>query len=214
MPFCRVGSKRFCCFSRWRFQSLGSYGNPLTIQNMIGTGKDLFRATKGCKYKYHLTLNGGNFTIDKADPFAFYCEQPSGNASVIWDHQYLWADNGWPNQRKPINNLHSPISIYELHHPSWRRVPEEQNKPLSYLELSHQLPGYLKENGFTHVEFLPVMEHPLYGSWGYQILGYFAPSSRYGTPQDFMYFIDTYIKRYRGDLRLGPPGIFLQMSMA
>lgn len=145
---------------------------------------------KGDKYKYFVISKVAGYKADKSDPFSFFCEQPQGNASIVWDLEYTWNDAKWTKSRLKQNSLQSPISIYEIHLPSWRRVPEENNRPLTYLELADSLPSYLFNMGFTHVEFLPVMEHPFYGSWGYQTTGYFAPSSRYGTPQDFMRLID------------------------
>ncbi len=142
----------------------------------------------GTKYKYF--IKNGNYENEKRDPFAFFCEQPPGNASIVWNLNYDWGDEVFLKNRKRINSLNAPFSIYEVHLGSWRRVPEEGNRFLTYRELAEYLPKYVKEMGFTHVEFLPVMEHPFYGSWGYQITGYFAPTSRYGTPQDFMYLID------------------------
>ncbi len=144
---------------------------------------------KGSLYKYYIVR--GNYKIDKADPFAFFSEKPPKTASVIWNFDYKWGDEQWmKNGRKRFNSLRSPISIYEVHIGSWRRVPEEGNRFLTYRELSYYLVEYLKEMGFTHVEFLPIMEHPYYPSWGYQITSYFAPSSRYGIPEDFMFLID------------------------
>jgi 1,4-alpha-glucan branching enzyme len=144
---------------------------------------------KGSLYKYYIVR--GNYKIDKADPFAFFCEKPPKTASIIWNFDYKWGDDEWiKNRRKKFNSLRSPISIYEVHIGSWRRVPEEGNRFLTYRELAHYLVEYIKEMGFTHVEFLPVMEHPFYGSWGYQITSYFAPTSRYGIPEDFMFLID------------------------
>jgi 1,4-alpha-glucan branching enzyme len=144
---------------------------------------------KGSLYKYYVVK--GNYKIDKADPFAFFSEMPPKTASVIWDFDYKWEDEKWiKNGRKKFNSLKSPISIYEVHIGSWRRVPEEGNRFLTYRELAYYLVEYLKEMEFTHVEFLPVMEHPFYPSWGYQITSYFAPTSRYGTPEDFMFLID------------------------
>ncbi len=145
---------------------------------------------KGTVYKYHITSRYNNYRVEKSDPFAFYCEIPPKTASIIWDLDYDWKDNEWMKDRSRINNLYAPFSIYEVHLGSWRRVPEEGNRPLNYREAAHYLADYAKNMGFTHVELLPVMEHPFYGSWGYQITGYFAPTSRYGTPQDFMYLID------------------------
>jgi 1,4-alpha-glucan branching enzyme len=123
-------------------------------------------------------------------PFAFHFEGPPRTASIVWDLDYPWKDAAWLTRRPGANALDQPISVYEVHLGSWRRVPEEGNRFLSYRELAPLLAAYVKETGFTHVEFLPVMEHPFYGSWGYQTTGYFAPTSRFGSPQDFMYLID------------------------
>jgi 1,4-alpha-glucan branching enzyme len=144
----------------------------------------------GCAYKYHIKSNQNKYRVDKGDPFAFYWQTPPQTASVVWDLDYEWKDSEWMQKRQNINALDAPISIYEVHLGSWRRVPEEGNRFLTYRETAHYLADYVKDMGFTHVEFLPVMEHPFYGSWGYQTVGYFAPTSRYGTPQDFMYLID------------------------
>lgn len=141
-------------------------------------------------YKYHIISRYNNYKVDKGDPFAFYWQVAPETASITWDLSYEWKDNEWMGKRYVSNSLNSPISIYEVHPGSWRRVPEEGNRYLNYRELAHYLADYVREMGFTHVEFLPVMEHPFYGSWGYQTVGYFAPSSRYGTPQDFMYLVD------------------------
>src|SRR3989339_250453 len=145
---------------------------------------------KGSIYKYFITAKNGRFKKDKGDPFAFAWEVSPKTASVVWDLDYTWNDSEWMEKRRQNNSLSAPISIYEVHLGSWRRVVEENNRSLHYHELAEQLAKYVKEMGFTHVEFLPVMEHPFYGSWGYQKTGYFAPSSRYGTPQNFMYLID------------------------
>ncbi len=144
---------------------------------------------KGTKYKFHIEGQGG-FRVDKADPLAFHAENPPKTASIVWDLDYKWGDAAWMSSRGPRSALDAPISIYEMHIGSWRRLPGQGNRSLSYRELADPLCDYLKQLGFTHVEFLPVMEHPFYGSWGYQTTGYFAPTSRYGTPQDFMYLID------------------------
>ncbi len=145
---------------------------------------------KGDIYKYHISSRYNAYSADKGDPFAFFYEMPPQTASVVWDLEYEWKDHEWMTNRHKINSLHSPSSIYEVHLGSWRRIPEEGNRFLTYRELAHYLADYVKEMGFTHVELLPIMEHPFYGSWGYQTVGYFAPTSRYGTPQDFMYLID------------------------
>jgi len=145
---------------------------------------------KGAIYKYHVISHHRRYAVEKADPFAFYAEKPPKTASIIWDLDYSWGDQAWMEKRPSHNALDAPISIYEMHVGSWRRVPEEGNRHLTYRELAPRLAEYLKQLGFTHIEFLPVMEHPFYGSWGYQSTGYFAPTSRYGTPQDFMYLVD------------------------
>ncbi|MBI2850066.1 MAG: 1,4-alpha-glucan branching protein GlgB [Chloroflexi bacterium] len=144
----------------------------------------------GSLYKYHIVSSHNNYEVDKADPFAFRSEAPPKTASIIWDTKYAWGDQAWMRRRGEAVRYDVPISIYELHPGSWRRVPEEDNRPLSYRELAEQLPDYIHKMGFTHVEFLPLMAHPFTGSWGYQTTGYFAATSRYGTPQDLMYLID------------------------
>ena len=149
------------------------------------------RITPGVMYKYHVVSHHGHYEVDKGDPYAFLWQVSPKTASIVWDLEYDWGDRDWMKSRHRNNSIHGPISVYEVHLGSWRRVPEEGNRPLTYRETALQLAAYVKEMGFTHVEFLPVMEHPFYGSWGYQSLGYFAPTSRYGTPQDFMFLIDT-----------------------
>jgi len=142
----------------------------------------------GAVYKYFIVSRYDNYKVDKADPFSFYWETPPKTASVVWDLDYEWRDDEWMNNRKNSNSLIAPWSVYEVHLGSWMRNSDD--KFLNYRELAPRLVEYINKLGFTHVELLPVMEHPFYGSWGYQILGYFAPTSRYGTPQDFMYLID------------------------
>jgi 1,4-alpha-glucan branching enzyme len=144
----------------------------------------------GAAYKYHIHARGSGYRVDKADPFAFRAEPPPRTASVVWDLGYAWGDQEWMAQRYRRQALSAPIAIYEVHLGSWRRKPEEGHRPLTYRELAPVLAEYVQRLGFTHVEFLPVMEHPFYGSWGYQITGYFAPTARYGTPQDFMFLVD------------------------
>lgn len=145
---------------------------------------------RGSKYKYIIESRYNGYSVEKADPFAIFSEIPPKTASIVWDLQYQWHDNDWMEKRKSINLMHSPMSIYELHLGSWMRLPEQGNRFLTYREIAPRLAEYVKKMGFTHVEFLPVMEHPFYGSWGYQSLGYFAPTSRYGEPEDFMYLVD------------------------
>jgi 1,4-alpha-glucan branching enzyme len=145
---------------------------------------------KGMIYKYNIRSRFNMYSTQRGDPYAMHWETPPKTGSVIWDLEYEWHDNEWMRTRHNNNALEAPISVYEVHLGSWMRVPEEGNRYLNYRELAPALAEYVKEMGFTHVEFLPVMEHPFYGSWGYQVTGYFAPTSRYGTPQDFMYLID------------------------
>ena len=145
---------------------------------------------QGAIYKYYIVSQHRNYRVEKADPFAFFSETPPKTASIVWDLGYTWGDQDWMGKRRDRNALDAPISIYEVHLGSWRRVPEEGNRYLTYRELAPRLAEYAEKMSFTHVEFLPVLEHPFYGSWGYQTTGYFAPTSRYGTPQDFMYLVD------------------------
>jgi len=145
---------------------------------------------RGAVYKYHVESRVGGYQVDKADPFAFQAEAPPRTASIVWPLDYEWDDEAWMEARAQSAGVGAPMSIYEVHLGSWRRVPEQGDRPLGYREIAPQLAEYVHEQGFTHVELLPVMEHPFYGSWGYQTTGYFAPTSRYGTPQDLMFLID------------------------
>ncbi|MGA2090980.1 MAG: 1,4-alpha-glucan branching protein GlgB, partial [Endomicrobiales bacterium] len=144
----------------------------------------------GSIYKYWIVSHHNNYSVEKADPFARYCEIPPKTGSVVWEMQYQWNDDSWMLKRRDRNRLDSPMAIYEVHLGSWRRVPQEGNRFLTYREIAPYLVSYCREMGFTHVEFMPLMEHPFYGSWGYQTVSYFAPTSRYGTPQDLMFLID------------------------
>jgi 1,4-alpha-glucan branching enzyme len=145
---------------------------------------------RGARYKYHVASRYSGYRVDKADPLAFLAETPPDTASIVWTLDYTWHDAEWLAHRAARQALTAPMAIYEVHLGSWRRVPEEGGRSLTYRELAESLPDYAAELGFTHVELLPVMEHPFYGSWGYQTTGYFAPTSRHGTPQDLMYLID------------------------
>lgn len=145
---------------------------------------------KGIIYKYHIVSKHRKYNVDKGDPFALHWETPPKTGTIVWELEYEWNDNEWMKHRHRANALDSPISIYEVHLGSWRRVPEEGNRSLNYKEMAQYLPTYVKDMGYTHVELLPVTEHPFYGSWGYQTVGYFAPTSRYGTPEDFMNLVD------------------------
>ena len=144
---------------------------------------------KGTKYKYKIQSNNNGIITEKADPFALYCQKPPETASVIWDLEYKWKDKKWMDSRKDKNGLDKPYSVYEVHLGSWKRNLE-QDRSLTYLELAEDLVKYVKETGFTHVEFMPIMEYPYDPSWGYQLIGYFAPTSRFGKPQDFMFLVD------------------------
>jgi 1,4-alpha-glucan branching enzyme len=148
-------------------------------------------ARHGSIYKFHVVSKSGDFRVDKSDPFAFRAEPAPRTGSVVWDLAYQWGDAEWMKTRQHRNALGAPCSVYELHLGSWRRSPDDPQKLLSYRDLAPLLAQYLTDMGFTHVELMPIMEHPFYGSWGYQCTGYFAASSRYGTPQDLMFLIDT-----------------------
>lgn len=150
---------------------------------------------KGALYKYRI-ITKDNASFDKADPFAFMSETPPSTASVVWDLKYDWGDQSWMGKRAERNSLEAPISIYECHLGSWKR--REDGSWLTYREFSEEITTYLDDCGFTHLELLPIMEHPFYGSWGYQISGYFSPTSRYGTPQDFMCLVDRLHSKGKG----------------
>jgi 1,4-alpha-glucan branching enzyme len=166
-------------------------GYPLHCRGQSGIWEGFISDVgKGTHYKYHIKSRFGGYEVDKADPFAFYGETSPRTASVVWDLEYVWKDQEWMGNRSQPNDPGSPMAVYEMHLGSWMRVPEEEHRPLTYRETAPKLGDYLATMGFTHVEFLPVMEHPFYGSWGYESLGYFSPTSRYGDPQDFMYLID------------------------
>jgi 1,4-alpha-glucan branching enzyme len=144
---------------------------------------------KGEVYKYYLKGFDGS-AIEKGDPYALRWEHPPQKASIVWDTDYKWKDKSWLNKRAKINALDQPISVYELHLGSWQRDPSNPKRVLSYNEIAKTLVPYILEMGFTHVELMPIMEYPYYPSWGYQITGYFAASSRHGHPQDLMYLIE------------------------
>jgi len=146
---------------------------------------------KGMPYKFAIASHHENRRLEKADPFGIHNEVAPKTASVAWDLAYEWGDQDWMAEREARQKADAPVSIYEVHLGSWMRVPEDGYRSLSYGELAERLTDYVHSMGFTHVEFLPVMEHPFFGSWGYQGLGYFSPTSRYGTPQEFMQLIDT-----------------------
>ncbi len=173
-------------FNGWNSQShaMQARGNSGIWEGFVpGAGK-------GALYKFHIVSHNQGHVGDKADPFGILHEKPPRTASVVWDLEYQWADREWMETRARRDSLQAPISVYEVHVGSWMRIPEEDNRPLTYREMAPRLAEYVERMNFTHVELLPIMEHPFYGSWGYQTTGYFAPTSRYGTPQDFMYLVD------------------------
>jgi 1,4-alpha-glucan branching enzyme len=146
---------------------------------------------RGERYKYHVVSRYHGYRIDKADPMGLLHEAPPLTASRVWSLDYDWGDHEWMAGRGRRDPHEAPMSVYEVHLGSWRRSPETPHLPLGYRELAVPLAEYARDLGFTHVELMPVMEHPFYASWGYQLTGYFAPTARYGTPQDFMYLVDT-----------------------
>jgi len=145
---------------------------------------------EGALYKFHITSRYDGFVTDKSDPYALQTETPPLTASIVRDPQFSWTDRDWMMRRAHANGLNAPMSIYEVHLGSWRRVPADGYRPLRYREIAVELAAYVVEMGFTHVELLPMMEHPFYGSWGYQVTGFFAPTSRYGSAEDFMFLVD------------------------
>jgi 1,4-alpha-glucan branching enzyme len=173
------------------FNGWNKISHPLRARDVSGIWEGFVPGVlKGDKYKYHIHSRFNGYRVDKADPFARFSEAPPRTASIVWPFDYSWGDQAWMVGRGNQNRPDAPMSIYEVHLGSWMHVLEEGNRPLNYRELAAKLPEYVSRLGFTHVEFLPVMEHPFYGSWGYQTVGYFAPTSRYGEPEDFMYLID------------------------
>jgi len=173
------------------FNGWDAGAHPMTPRENSGIWERFVpNVQKGTIYKFEILGAGGHTTVQKADPFGFRHEPPPATGSVVWDLNYDWGDGEWMDHRKEHSHHEAPISVYEMHLGSWRRDPENPRRLRGYRELVPELVAYLTELGFTHVELLPVTEHPFYGSWGYQTTGYFAPTSRYGAPQDFMYLVD------------------------
>jgi 1,4-alpha-glucan branching enzyme len=165
--------------------------HPLQMRGSSGIWEGVIReANEGSLYKFNIVSRLNNYTVEKVDPFGFKHAAAPNNESIVTHLNYDWHDADWMKTRAERQKLDKPMSIYEMHIGSWMRVPEEKNRALTYGELASRLVEYLTQRAFTHVEFLPVMEHPFYGSWGYQTTGYFAPTSRYGDPQGLMYLID------------------------
>ena len=173
------------------FNGWNKGSHPLYAQGQSGIWQNVVPGVgPGTVYKFHIVSHHNNYRVDKADPIAFYNEVPPRTGSVVWQLDYDWKDADWMANRSRNNGLQSPINIYEVHLGSWRRVPEDGNRWLGYREIAKPLADHVRRMNYTHVEFLPIMEHPFYGSWGYQATGFFAPTSRFGTPQDFMYLVD------------------------
>ena len=174
------------------FNGWNRRAHPLNPKQQSGIWEGFLSGVKkGDIYKYYIQSNHHGIKTEKADPFSFYSEVPLKSGSIVWDSSYQWQDDNWVSkERQRLNSLNSAISIYEVHLGSWMRRSNEVGRMLTYRELALKLADYVLEMGFTHVEFLPVMEHPFYGSWGYQCTGYFAPTSRHGSPVDFMALVD------------------------
>ncbi|MEK7248697.1 MAG: alpha-amylase family glycosyl hydrolase, partial [Chloroflexota bacterium] len=180
---------RVCLIGDFNDWDRGSH--PLRVRASSGIWEGFVAGIRaGAKYKYWIESNSGGYRVEKADPFAIHAETPPHTASIVWDRDVSWSDDEWMASRAEKSRLDKPQSTYEMHIGSWRRVREDGNRWLSYRELAEPLAEYVKQMGFTHVELMPIMEHPFYGSWGYQTTGYFAASSRWGTPQDFAYLVD------------------------
>ncbi|NPA82121.1 MAG: 1,4-alpha-glucan branching protein GlgB, partial [Epsilonproteobacteria bacterium] len=178
---------------RGDFNNYNTSSHPLKLrEDGSGIWEGFIKNIKpGITYKYHIKSKYHGIVHDKSDPYGFFWEVPPKSATRVWDIEgYEWRDKEWMKIRKNKNSLHSPINVYEVHLGSWRRKVEEGNRYLTYRELADELVEYLKDMNYTHVELLPITEYPFEGSWGYQVIGYFAPTSRFGTPQDFMYFVD------------------------
>src|SRR4030067_1985421 len=173
-------------FNGWNRQS-----HPLRPKGSSGIWEGFIPGLgKGSVYKYYIVSRYQGYKVEKADPFAIFSEISPKTASIVWDLDYAWQDQEWMKFRAKRNSLEAPISTYEMHLGSWMRKSEEGNHFLTYREIAPKLADYIQKMGFTHVEFLPIMEHPFYGSLGYQTTGYFAPTRRYGKPQDLMYLVD------------------------
>lgn len=169
--------------------------NPMTPLGSSGVWEAfVVDAKPGHRYKFELETAQGHLYL-RSDPFAYATEEPPATASVIYASEYHWSDQEWIAKRRSIDPIRQPMMIYEVHLGSWRRVPEERNRSLTYRELAVALVDYVVEMGFTHVEFLPVSEHPYGPSWGYQVSGYFAPTARFGSPDDFRFLVDAFHQR-------------------
>ena len=170
--------------------------HPLTPRGTSGLWEGFIPAVRrGAHYKYHVVSRHNGYRVDKRDPFAFHGEIPPATAAMVWELDYEWGDAGWMSNRGEAGSLERPISIYEVHLESWRHARGDPARWLGYREIAPLLADHVQRMGFTHVELLPIMEYPFGGSWGYQTTGYFAPTSRFGEPEDFMFFVDTLHQR-------------------
>ena len=206
----RSGDKQGANFSVWApnaravsvvgdFNDWSASGAPLACIKDSGIWTGFVEGVgQGALYKYQIESHFGNYQALNADPFAFHCETPPATASVLWDLDYSWGDAEWMSHRARHNSTDAPMAIYEMHLGSWKHPSDDPGRKLTYRELADQLTDYLEEMNFTHVELMPPFEHPFFGSWGYQPTALFAPTSRYGTPQDFQYLIDRLHQRGLG----------------
>ncbi|HVL82065.1 MAG TPA: 1,4-alpha-glucan branching protein GlgB [Actinomycetota bacterium] len=172
------------------FNGWGPGAHPLGARGKSGIWEGFVPGVgKGALYKFHIASRHGGYSADKTDPYGLFYEVAPKTAAIVWDLEYEWNDQEWMERRAHRNSIDAPQSIYEVHLGSWMRH-DDTGHSLSYREIAPRLAEHVSRLGFTHVELLPVMEHPFFGSWGYQCTGFFAPTSRFGTPQDFMYLID------------------------
>ena len=215
-----VGGVQGCLFGVWapnaqRVSVVGDWnqwdGRINQMRKHPGNGVwEIFipEVAEGAHYKFELKGCHGDVFL-KSDPFAFYSQHGVSTASIVFDlHRYAWADEDWMDYRKTQEWQRRPVSVYEVHLGSWARIPEEGNRPLSYLEFSERLLDYVCDMGYTHIELMPVAEHPFEGSWGYQVTGYFAPTSRFGNPDEFRHFVDKCHQRGIGIILDWVPGHF------
>jgi 1,4-alpha-glucan branching enzyme len=198
----RYGTEEGTYFAVWAPNAAGvtvagPWGEaPLTALAHSGIWEGFVAgAAEGAVYRYRVRPRDGGPPLEKSDPFAFRTEVPPAKGSVIWDGAHEWQDAAWMAGRRERLARGAPVSIYEVHLGSWRRVPGEGDRLLTYQELAPLLADHCERHGFTHVELLPLMEHPFYGSWGYQVTGYFAPTARHGAPEDLMALVDTLHRR-------------------
>jgi len=174
------------------FNGWDQTAHRLAPRSQSGIWEGVIREVRpGACYKFHITAKQQGYRVDKRDPFAFYGETPPRTASVVWAWGHDWQDQAWMERRRTRQGLDAAMAIYEVHLGSWMRSPDHPDRFLSYRDVAPRLAAYARDLGFTHVELLPITEHPFYGSWGYQTTGFFSPTSRYGTPDDFMFLVDT-----------------------